>query len=78
MSTLGVSARPRTDRVIHVLVDGDPAIRWQVLRDLAGGDVADCRGSVTPSFCMHDQVPITLQDAADAQLCTSCIQLAGK
>ena len=36
MSTVGVASRPRTDRVIKWLVDGDPAIRWQVLRDLAG------------------------------------------
>src|SRR5208337_5607503 len=26
----------RTDRVIQWLLDGDPAIRWQALRDLAG------------------------------------------
>jgi hypothetical protein len=27
---------PRTDRVIQWLLDGDPAIRWQALQDLAG------------------------------------------
>jgi len=32
MSTLA----PRTDKVIQWLLDGDPAIRWQVLRDLVG------------------------------------------
>jgi hypothetical protein len=31
-----VIARPRTDRVIQWLLDGDPAIRWQTLRDLVG------------------------------------------
>jgi hypothetical protein len=28
--------KPPTDRVIQGLLDGDPAIRWQTLRDLAG------------------------------------------
>jgi len=36
MSTLGVTLGPRADRVIQWLLDGDPAIRWQVLRDLVG------------------------------------------
>src|SRR5947208_8053854 len=36
MSTLGVTSGPRTDRVIQWLLDGDPAIRWQALRDLVG------------------------------------------
>src|SRR5438477_7782558 len=36
MSTLGVTLGPRTDRVIQWLLDGDPAIRWQALRDLVG------------------------------------------
>jgi len=36
MRASGVTSVPRTDRVIKWLVDGDPAIRWQVLRDLAG------------------------------------------
>src|SRR5207248_2035163 len=34
MSASGVSSGPRADRVIRWLLDGDPAIRWQVLRDL--------------------------------------------
>src|SRR5579864_8076842 len=29
-------SRPRTDGVVQWLLDGDPAIRWQTLRDLAG------------------------------------------
>lgn len=29
-------AKPQPDRVIQWLLDGDPAIRWQTLRDLAG------------------------------------------
>ena len=28
--------RPRTDGAIQWLLDGDPAIRWQTLRDLVG------------------------------------------
>jgi hypothetical protein len=36
MSSLGVTSGPRLDRVIRWLLDGDPAIRWQALRDLAG------------------------------------------
>ena len=36
MSTSRVILRPRTDRAIHWLLDGDPAIRWQTLRDLVG------------------------------------------
>jgi hypothetical protein len=31
-----MTVRPRTDGVIHWLLDGDPAIRWQTLRDLVG------------------------------------------
>src|SRR5687767_12961522 len=29
-------SEPRTDRAIQWLLDGDPAIRWQTLRDLVG------------------------------------------
>ncbi len=36
MSTLGVTSRLRTDEAIQWLLDGDPAIRWQALRDLVG------------------------------------------
>src|SRR6267378_6115432 len=36
MSTSRVTLRPRTDGAIHWLLDGDPAIRWQTLRDLVG------------------------------------------
>jgi hypothetical protein len=36
MSTLDVTSGPRTDSVIRRLQNGDPAIRWQVLRDLVG------------------------------------------
>jgi hypothetical protein len=36
MGTLGMSPGSRTDRVVQWLVDGDPAIRWQTLQDLAG------------------------------------------
>jgi hypothetical protein len=36
MSTSRVKSRPRTDGAIHWLLDGDPAIRWQTLRDLVG------------------------------------------
>ncbi len=32
----GGTVRRRSDRVIEWLLDGDPAIRWQVLRDLIG------------------------------------------
>jgi hypothetical protein len=31
-----VNSEPRTDKAIQWLLDGDPAIRWQTLRDLAG------------------------------------------
>ncbi len=31
-----MTSRPQTDRVIQWLLDGDPAIRWQALRDLVG------------------------------------------
>ncbi len=36
MTTPSVIARPRADSAIHWLLDGDPAIRWQTLRDLVG------------------------------------------
>src|SRR5437870_2455755 len=36
MSTSSVISRSRTDGTIHWLLDGDPAIRWQTLRDLVG------------------------------------------
>src|SRR5437899_5768549 len=36
MSTSRVSLRPWTEGAIHWLLDGDPAIRWQTLRDLVG------------------------------------------
>src|SRR5437899_3284617 len=36
MSTSRATLRPRTDGAIHWLLDGDPAIRWQTLRDLVG------------------------------------------
>lgn len=36
MTTLRVTLRPQTDEAIHWLLDGDPAIRWQTLRGLAG------------------------------------------
>src|SRR3989442_5194069 len=31
-----MSARPATDRAIQWLLEGDPAIRWQTLRDVLG------------------------------------------
>src|SRR5262249_210899 len=31
-----MSPSPRIDGTIHWLLDGDPAIRWQTLRDLVG------------------------------------------
>src|SRR5260370_27577881 len=34
MSTTRVILRRRTDGAIHWLLDGDPAIRWQTMRDL--------------------------------------------
>jgi len=34
MSSSGVTSGPRTDTVIQWLLDGDPAVRWQTLRDL--------------------------------------------
>src|SRR5262245_26749954 len=34
--TLGVNSRPQPDKAIPWLLDGDPAIRWQTLRDLVG------------------------------------------
>jgi hypothetical protein len=36
MSASAVSSESRTNPVIHWLLDGDPSIRWQVLRDLLG------------------------------------------
>src|SRR5205085_5739921 len=36
MSTSRLTLRPRTDRAIRWLLDGDPAIRWQTLRDVVG------------------------------------------
>lgn len=36
MRTMGVTSRPRSDGVIQWLLKGDPAIRWQTLRDLVG------------------------------------------
>lgn len=36
MSTMTVTSTPAADRVIQWLLEGDPAIRWQTLRDLAG------------------------------------------
>lgn len=36
MSTAGVTVRTRTDGTIQWLLDGDPAIRWQTLRDVVG------------------------------------------
>lgn len=36
MRASGVTPRPRTDGAIQWLLDGDPAIRWQALRDLVG------------------------------------------
>src|SRR5216117_3618714 len=34
MSTSRVNSEPRPDQAIQWLLDGDPAIRWQTLRDL--------------------------------------------
>src|SRR6266702_477349 len=42
MSTSRVILRPQTDGAIHWLLDGDPALRWQTLRDLVG----EAEGSV--------------------------------
>jgi len=36
VSTAGVTVRPQTDGTIQWLLDGDPAIRWQTLRDVVG------------------------------------------
>src|SRR5437899_4068523 len=36
MSTSRLTLRPRMDGVSRWLLDGDPAIRWQALRDVAG------------------------------------------
>ena len=38
MGTSRANLRPRTDGAIHWLLDGDPAIRWQTLRDLVAAD----------------------------------------
>ena len=41
LRTSGVTLKPRTDGTIQWLLDGDPAIRWQTLRNLVGaGDRA--------------------------------------
>jgi hypothetical protein len=36
MGTARTKSRPAIDKVVQWLLDGDPAIRWQTLRDLAG------------------------------------------
>ena len=36
MNTVKVASKPQTDSVIQWLLEGDPSIRWQTLRDLAG------------------------------------------
>jgi hypothetical protein len=36
MRASGVISKPRTDEAIQWLLDGDPAVRWQALRDLVG------------------------------------------
>src|SRR5438445_5423449 len=36
MSTARTNSRPRSDKTVQWLLDGDPAIRWQTLRDLVG------------------------------------------
>lgn len=36
MSNSGVTLKPQTDGAIQWLLEGDPAIRWQTLRDLVG------------------------------------------
>src|SRR5688572_10124420 len=49
MSTSDATSTPRTDGAIPWLLDGDPAVRWQALRDLAGAPettVARERGKV--------------------------------
>src|SRR5438105_7865720 len=33
---MAMTSKPRTDGAIRWLLDGDPAIRWQTLRDLVG------------------------------------------
>ena len=38
MSTLPVACESRANPVVRWLLDGDPSIRWQVLRDLLGAD----------------------------------------
>src|SRR5437773_5715473 len=35
-----MTSRLQTDGTIQWLLDGDPAIRWQVLRDLVGADAS--------------------------------------
>jgi hypothetical protein len=40
MNSPGATLTPRTDRAISWLLDGDPAIRWQTLRDLSGAAVS--------------------------------------
>ncbi|MGH7493566.1 MAG: hypothetical protein ACREOO_14405 [bacterium] len=36
MRSTSIHSEPRTERVVQWLLAGDPAIRWQVLRDLVG------------------------------------------
>src|SRR5258708_17906849 len=36
LSTREVTMKPQTNSALKWLLDGDPAIRWQALRDLAG------------------------------------------
>src|SRR5437762_7077526 len=38
MGTAGTTSRSPMDNVVQWLLDGDPAIRWQTLRDLAGAE----------------------------------------
>ena|SRR5438046_5319890 len=36
MNPSSLNSKPRPDKAIQWLLDGDPAIRWQTLRDLVG------------------------------------------
>ena len=36
MKPSSLNSKPRPDKAIQWLLDGDPAIRWQTLRDLVG------------------------------------------
>src|ERR1700758_2050379 len=40
MNSASVASESRTNPVIHWLLQGDPSIRWQVLRDLLGADAS--------------------------------------